>query len=80
MSLDKRINELIDLTHNGYLKYTDDEILSMYNEICGIVYKGEGDYTKEQREKLKREGQLESLAIIQDGILYKRKAGHYAQK
>lgn len=52
----------------------------MYNEICGIVYKGEGDYTKEQREKLKREGHLESLAIIQDGILYKRKAGHYAQK
>ncbi len=76
---ENRINELIEITKRGYLHYTDDEILSIYDEICGIVYKNEGTYTEEQRNKLKKYGYLESLAIVQDGILYERKEGHYKQ-
>lgn len=76
---EKRICELIDITRNGYLKYTDDEILLIYEEICGIVYRNEGNYTEKQRQKLKTEAWLESLAIVQDGILFKRKEGKYSE-
>lgn len=70
---EKRIYELINMTKNGYLHYSEDEILSLYDEICGIIYKNEGDYTEEQRQKLKTKSYLESLAIVQDWILYERK-------
>lgn len=77
---DERINELIEITKKGYLHYTDDEILQTYNEICGIVYKKEGNYTEEQRTRLKQRGHLESLAIVQDSIMFNRKDGRYINK
>lgn len=74
---EKHIKELIEMTKKGWKNFSDDEILKLHDEICGIVYGGDGTYTGEQRQKLKKESWLESLAIMQDGVLYERREGRY---
>ena len=67
MFKDDYIKKLIERTRECPKNMDNEEIIKLYNEVQNVFKSFK--YSKEEKEKLKRKGQLESLAMIYDGII-----------
>lgn len=56
------INKMIECPKN----MSNNEILELYKEVQDVL--SSLKYSKKDKEKIKKEGQLESLTMIYDGI------------
>ncbi len=66
MDKDNYIQKLIDKMKKCPKNMDNNEIIKLYEEVQGIL--NDSKYSKEDKKKIKKEGQLESLTIIYDGI------------
>ena len=66
MFKDDYIEKLIERTIECPKNMDNEEIIKLYNEVQNVFKSFK--YSKEEKEKLKRKGQLESLTMIYDGI------------
>lgn len=67
MFKDDYIEKLIERTIECPQNMDNEEIIKLYNEVQNVFKSFK--YSKEEKEKLKIKGQLESLAMIYDGII-----------
>lgn len=66
MFKDDYIEKLIERTIECPKNMNDEEIIKLYNEVQNVFKSSK--YSKEEKEKLRRKGQLESLTMLYDGI------------
>lgn len=66
MSKDEYIEYLIKQSKSNYKKISDNDFIKLYEEIKEVL--NSSDYTTEQKNKLRQEGFLESMAITADWI------------
>lgn len=66
MYKDDYIERLIERTVKCPENMDDAEIIKLYNEVQNVFKSFK--YSKEEKEKLRRKGQLESLIMIYDGV------------
>ena len=56
------INKMIECPKN----MSDNEIIDLYKEVQNVL--NSSKYSKTDKERIKKEGQLESLTMIYDGV------------
>ena len=66
MFKDNYIEKLIKKTIECPKNMSDEEIVELYNEVQNVFKSFK--YSKEEKEKLRKKGQIESLTMIYDGI------------
>lgn len=67
MTPDEKIQYYIDFSKSNYKSIEKRKFIQVYEEIIDILKNG-NEYTEKQKNKLKQEAFLESMAIMYDWL------------